>query len=79
MASQSIQKLIESLDNDLPRSALLQKKVPALSEAFDAGADEDNFTGDAPGSGRTVGIPLSNVFLEKRFTCWTISLICNSN
>jgi len=37
MASQSIQKLIESLDNDLPRSALLQKKVPALSEAFDAG------------------------------------------
>src|SRR6185369_3179264 len=37
MASQSIQKLIESLDNDLPRSALLQKKVPALAEAFDAG------------------------------------------
>jgi len=35
MASQSIQKLIESLDNDLPRSALLQKKVPALAEAFD--------------------------------------------
>jgi len=37
MANQSIQKLIESLDNDLPRSALLQKKVPALTEAFDAG------------------------------------------
>jgi hypothetical protein len=37
MANQSIQKLIESLDNDLPRSALYQKKVPALAEAFDAG------------------------------------------
>jgi hypothetical protein len=36
MANQSIQKLIESLDNDLPRSALLREKVPALSEAFDA-------------------------------------------
>jgi len=36
MVSQSIRKLIESLDNDLPRSALLQKKVPALAEAFDA-------------------------------------------
>jgi len=35
MASQSIQKIVESLDNDLPRSALLQKKVPALAEAFD--------------------------------------------
>lgn len=37
MASQLIQKLIESLDNDLARSALLQKKVPALTKAFDAG------------------------------------------
>ena len=37
MANPAIEKLIESLDNDLPRSALLQKKVPALSEAFDAG------------------------------------------
>src|SRR6185503_12746507 len=36
MASQSIQKLIESLDNDLARSALLQKKAPALTKAFDA-------------------------------------------
>jgi phosphotransferase family enzyme len=37
MASPAIEKLIQSLDNDLPRSALLQKKVPALAEAFDAG------------------------------------------
>ena len=36
MASQLIEKLIESLDNDLPRSALFQKKVPALVEAFNA-------------------------------------------
>ncbi|HJR79783.1 MAG TPA: phosphotransferase [Anaerolineales bacterium] len=36
MASQSIQQLIEGLENDLPRSAQLQKKVPALAEAFDA-------------------------------------------
>jgi len=35
MASPAIAKLIESLDNDLPRSALLQKKIPALAEAFD--------------------------------------------
>ncbi|MEO5886935.1 MAG: phosphotransferase, partial [Anaerolineales bacterium] len=37
MANQSIEKLIESLDNDLARSALFQEKVPALAEAFDAG------------------------------------------
>jgi hypothetical protein len=37
MPSQSIQNLLEGLENDLPRSALLQKKVPALAEAFDAG------------------------------------------
>jgi hypothetical protein len=37
MASPPIEKLIESLENDLPRSAQLQKKVPALFEAFDAG------------------------------------------
>jgi hypothetical protein len=37
MANPAIEKLIESLDNDLPRSALFQKKVPALAEAFDAG------------------------------------------
>jgi len=36
MAHQSIKELIESLDNDLPRSAVYQKKVPALGEAFDA-------------------------------------------
>ena len=36
MANPAIEKLIESLDNDLPRSALIQKKVPALAEAFDA-------------------------------------------
>src|SRR5688500_20339102 len=37
MPSQSIQKLLEGLENDLPRSAQLQQKVPALAEAFDAG------------------------------------------
>ena len=37
MANQSIEKLIEGLDNDLARSVLFQKKVPALAEAFDAG------------------------------------------
>ncbi len=36
MANPVIERLIESLDNDLPRSALFQKKVPALAEAFDA-------------------------------------------
>ena len=36
MASQSIQKLLEGLANDLARSALMQEKVPALAEAFDA-------------------------------------------
>jgi thiamine kinase-like enzyme len=37
MASQSIQKLLEGLENDLARSALMREKVPALAEAFDAG------------------------------------------
>ena len=37
MASQSIQNLLDGIENDLPRSALLQKKVPALAEAFNAG------------------------------------------
>jgi hypothetical protein len=37
MPSQSIQKLLEGLENDLPRSIQLQQKVPALAEAFDAG------------------------------------------
>jgi hypothetical protein len=36
MTHQSIKELIESLDTDLPRSAMYQKKVPALAEAFDA-------------------------------------------
>ena len=36
MASPTIEKLIESLDNDLPRSALVQEKLPALAAAFDA-------------------------------------------
>lgn len=33
----AVQKLIENLDHDLPRSALFREKVPALAEAFDAG------------------------------------------
>jgi len=37
MANPAIEKLIGSLDNDLPLSALYQKKTPALAEAFDAG------------------------------------------
>ena len=36
MPSQSIQKLLEGLENDLPHSAQLQQKVPALAESFDA-------------------------------------------
>ena len=36
MANPAIEKLIARLDSDLPRSALFQKKVPALAEAFDA-------------------------------------------
>jgi hypothetical protein len=36
-ANPAIQKLVESLDHDLPRSALFREKVPALAEAFDAG------------------------------------------
>ena len=36
MANPEMEKLLASLDNDLPRSALLQKRVPALAEAFDA-------------------------------------------
>lgn len=36
-ANPAIQKLLESLDHDLPRSALFREKVPALPEAFDAG------------------------------------------
>jgi hypothetical protein len=37
MADPAIQKLIESLDQDLPRSVLFREKIPALPEAFDAG------------------------------------------
>ena len=36
MANLAVQKLIENLDNDLPRSTLFREKVPALREAFDA-------------------------------------------
>jgi hypothetical protein len=36
MANPAILELIGSLDNDLPRSALFQQKVPALAKAFDA-------------------------------------------
>ncbi len=37
MVNPAVQKLIENLDNDLPRSALFREKAPALLEAFDAG------------------------------------------
>src|SRR5437867_290120 len=36
MANPANKKLIDSLENDLPRSALFQKKIPALAKAFDA-------------------------------------------
>jgi hypothetical protein len=36
MANPALEKLLASLDSDLPRSALFHKKVPALAEAFDA-------------------------------------------
>jgi len=35
MANQAVDKLVASLENDLPRSALLREKVPALAAAFD--------------------------------------------
>jgi hypothetical protein len=37
MANPAVQTLIESLDHDLPRSALFRVEVPTLSQAFDAG------------------------------------------
>jgi aminoglycoside phosphotransferase (APT) family kinase protein len=36
MANPAITELIARLDNDLPRSALFQQKIPALAKAFDA-------------------------------------------
>jgi hypothetical protein len=36
MASPAIEKLIESLENDLPRSTVIREKAPALAAAFDA-------------------------------------------
>jgi hypothetical protein len=36
MPSESIQKLLQGIENDLARSALIRKRVPALAEAFDA-------------------------------------------
>src|SRR5690349_10839595 len=36
MASPPIEKLIQNLDNDLPRGAAIQEKLPALAAAFDA-------------------------------------------
>ena len=36
MASPVVEKLLQNLDNDLARSALVQEKVPALAAAFDA-------------------------------------------
>ena len=36
MASPAVEKLLQILENDLARSALVQEKVPALAAAFDA-------------------------------------------
>ena len=36
MANPAVEKLIQTLDNDLPRSPLFRNKVSALAEAFDA-------------------------------------------
>jgi hypothetical protein len=36
MANPATETLLQSLENDLPRSALFQRKVPALTKAFDA-------------------------------------------
>lgn len=36
MTNPAMTELMERLDNDLPRSALFQQKVPALAKAFDA-------------------------------------------
>ena len=36
MASPTVEKLIQSLENDLPRSVLIREKMPALAAGFDA-------------------------------------------
>jgi hypothetical protein len=54
MPSQAIQKLLEGIENDLARSALLREKVPALAEAFNAGRMKETLqeTLVGPGDGR---------------------------
>ena len=36
MASPALEKLLQSFENDIPRSAVIREKVPALAAAFDA-------------------------------------------
>ena len=79
MANPAIEKLIEILDNDLPRSTLFQRKVPALAEAFHADQHETDLAGSTALALAEGRIPLWNVFLEKRFICRTISSICNTS
>ena len=61
MANPAIEKLIESLDNDLPRSAVFQRKVPALAEAFHAERMkpilQEVLIGSAEGSYSIVDLP----------------------
>jgi hypothetical protein len=54
MPSESIQKLLDGIENDLARSALLREKVPALAEAFNAGRMKETLqeTLLGPGEGR---------------------------
>jgi thiamine kinase-like enzyme len=52
MPSQAIRKLLEGIENDLARSALLREKVPALAEAFNAGRMKEILQETLLGSGK---------------------------
>ncbi|HET6821118.1 MAG TPA: hypothetical protein VFH34_00645, partial [Anaerolineales bacterium] len=51
MPSQAIQTLLEGIENDLARSALLREKVPALAEAFNAGRMKETLQETLLGTG----------------------------
>jgi hypothetical protein len=80
MASPAIQILIQNLDNDLPRSALVQKKVPALAEAFDAeqmkqtlqgvmlGSKDGNYSIVSCGPGKALYLLDHNINMQYKLT-----------
>ena len=51
MPSQAIQTLLEGIENDLARSALLRERVPALAEAFNAGRMKETLQETLLGTG----------------------------